>query len=491
MTRMPQPPYLAAPVSSPDMPAGIPYIVANEAAERFSFYGMRAILVVFMMHHLKDAFGHDAPMNEQDAKGYYHLFVAATYITPLVGAMISDIGLGKYKTILGFSVFYCLGHLALALDDTRLGLLLGLSLIAVGAGGIKPCVSAHVGDQFGDTNKHLLEKVFGWFYFSINFGATFSTMLTPWLLKELPAYLQQNFPQWSAGRGGWVQHVGPHMAFGVPGLLMILATAVFWMGRRRFVHIPPRGWAAARASVVGEGGRALLKLTPVLLCVSVFWSMFDQSGSSWVQQAEKMNRTVWGYTVEPAALQAINPILVLAFIPLFAYVVYPAVNRWFVLTPLRKVGIGFLLTAASFGVCAWVEVLLKAGATPFIGWQLLAYVFMTAAEIMVSITCLEFSYTQAPHEMKSFIMAIYLASVSLGNFFASFVNFAIKTPTGAPRLEGPSYFLFFVLLMLATTLVFVLIARRYREKSYIQAEQPAPPDLPPGAGGPVITQVVP
>ena len=86
---------------------------------------------------------------------------------------------------------------------------LGLALIALGAGGIKPCVSAHVGDQFGKQNKHLITKVFGWFYFSINFGSTVSMPLTPWLLE----------------------HYGPGWAFGVPGILMAIATFVFWLGR--------------------------------------------------------------------------------------------------------------------------------------------------------------------------------------------------------------------------------------------------------------------
>src|SRR5260221_14476456 len=151
-----------------------------------------------MTEHRRGPGGALAVMKEDDAKVYYHSFLSAVYFFPILGALISDALLGKYRTILSFSIIYCLGHLALALDDTRIGLVAGLSLIAVGSGGIKPCVSAHVGDQFGKTNQHLLEKVFGWFYFAINFGSLFSTWLTPKLLA------------WS----------GPHLAFGVPGILM-------------------------------------------------------------------------------------------------------------------------------------------------------------------------------------------------------------------------------------------------------------------------------
>src|SRR6185369_16488434 len=147
-----------------------------------------------------------------------------SYFLPILGAFLGDAILGKYRTVLFLSIVYCFGHLALALSHTRLGLVLGLGLIALGAGGIKPCVSANVGDQFGRSNQHLLERVFGWFYFSINLGAFASSVLTPLLLKEY----------------------GPHVAFGVPGVLMLLATIVFWLGRNKFVHIPPGGWRTIR-----------------------------------------------------------------------------------------------------------------------------------------------------------------------------------------------------------------------------------------------------
>ena len=162
--------YRTAPLAETGLPEGIPYIIGNEAAERFSFYGMRAILVVFMTQHLVNAAGQPDHMSADEAKGWFHLFVSAVYFTPLLGALLSDGLLGKYRTIIILSLVYTLGHFALSLDDTRVGLAIGLGLIALGAGGIKPCVSAHVGDQFSRVNNHLLPRVFGWFYFAINLG---------------------------------------------------------------------------------------------------------------------------------------------------------------------------------------------------------------------------------------------------------------------------------------------------------------------------------
>lgn len=192
--------YRTAPAATRRLPPGIPYIVGNEAAERFSYYGMRTVLVIFMTRYLRAADGSVDPMSEADALGYYHIFSSAVYFFPLMGALLADLFLGKYRTIILLSIVYCFGHLALALDETRVGLAVGLMLIAIGSGGIKPCVSAHVGDQFGKSNAHLLQRVFGWFYFAINLGAFASSLLTPWLLHN----------------------VGAHAAFGVPGLLMLL-----------------------------------------------------------------------------------------------------------------------------------------------------------------------------------------------------------------------------------------------------------------------------
>ncbi len=453
--------YRTTPQDTTGMPSGIPYIVGNEAAERFSFYGMKGILVVFMTKYLMDRSGALAVMSEADATSYYHLFITAAYFFPLLGALVADSFWGKYRTIMNLSIVYCLGHLALALDETWLGLAVGLTLISIGTGGIKPCVSAHVGDQFGKRNEHLLERVFGWFYFSINFGSFFSTLLTPLLLE-------------------WY---GPHIAFGVPGALMFLATFVFWLGRNRFVHVPPAGKQFIRTAFDAEGLLAMRRLAVIYVFIAVFWALYDQHGSSWLLQAEKMDRVVdlrplglsASFEILPAQPQSVNPLLVMLFIPLFSFGVYPLISKVFPLTPLRKMGIGFVLTAASFAVAALIAQSLQAGDKPHILWQMPAYFLLTAGEVMIYLTGLEFSYTQAPPAMKSFVMSLYLLTVSLGNFFTGIVNKVIQRPDGTSRLEGPNYFWFFSLLMLASTVVFVFVALRYRGKTYLQGDEPAEP----------------
>lgn len=469
---MPQP-YLTAPIATDKMPPAVPYIIGNEAAERFSYYGMRAILVVFMTKYLLDSSGARATMSQADAKGVYHLFMSSVYFFPILGALIADLFWGKYRTIIYLSIVYCLGHLALSLDETRVGLYIGLTLIALGSGGIKPCVSANVGDQFGASNKHLLEKVFGWFYFSINFGSFFSTLLTPWLLQSMPQWLEAKAPG-VANMWGGVDRIGPHVAFGVPGVLMLIATIVFWMGRHKYVHVPPKGWEAVKSVLPGEGGRILLRLVPIFLCVSIFWSLYDQTGSAWILQADHMDRHWLGHEWLSSQVHAANPLLILAFIPLFNYALYPALNRLFVLTPLRKVGIGLFLTALSFVMTAIIEQWIVAGETPSIGWQIFSYVIITAGEVLVSITCLEFSYTQAPKELKSFVMSMNLLSISLGNAVTALVNFFLQLiERGGYKLSGPNYYWFFTAMMFVVACGFIFIARRYRGETQLQDEAPA------------------
>jgi len=526
------PRYRTQPAATTRMPPGIPYIVGNEAAERFSFYGMKTILVIFMTQYLHASSGAADYMTETESREWMHLFVAGAYLFPVIGGIIADAFLGKYLTILLLSLVYCVGHLCLAFMDApasflratlepRGWLFAGLALIALGSGGIKPCVSAHVGDQFGQSNRHLLERVFGWFYFAINFGSFFSTLLTPWLLAK----------------------AGPAWAFGVPGILMAIATLIFWIGRHRFVHVPPRGPAYFAETFGPEGLAAIGRLVPLYLLVAVFWSLFDQSGGAWVQQAQQMNRTFLGVEWLESQIQAVNPLLVLVFIPLFSLVVYPALGRLFEPTPLRKILIGFALAVASFAISAYAQRLIDAAGTEFaarlapvtvhggagldvpataaalrsaglnaladdvdraavsggdliapltaagmavtrsgerlqaawpsVGWQLAAYVVITAAEILISITCLEFSYTQAPTHMKSLVMSVYLLSISLGNLFTALVNAVMRDAHGRSTLAGESYYWFFAGCMAVATVLLVPVVRWYRPREYLQTEEPA------------------
>jgi proton-dependent oligopeptide transporter, POT family len=442
-------------------PKQIANIVGNEACERFSYYGMRSILVVFMMDQLLFA--------EHEAKGIYHLFMAGSYFMPLIGGYLSDRFFGKYRTILWLSLVYCLGHAVLAVFESRTGLYVGLVLVAVGAGGIKPCVSAFVGDQFVENNKHLVSKVYDLFYFSINFGSFFSTLLIPWVL---PRY-------------------GSAVAFGIPGVLMAIATWIFWLGRDRYVHMPASGkenssqflaisfhgllnrrvgasWLDSAKAKFGEARveavKAAWAIFAVFSSVVGFWALYDQTGSSWVIQAKQMDLVFLGTRFEASQIHALNPILIMLLIPVFTLGIYPLVENYGIrVTPLRKMGAGMFVTAFSFILVGFIQVLLDSGVVLNVGWQFFPYLLITAAEVMISITGLEFAYTQAPPSMKSTLMGLWFLTISAGNLLTAAISAA------NPFDGGASEFFFYAGLVTVVSVTFVLVAARYKERSYMGA----------------------
>jgi POT family proton-dependent oligopeptide transporter len=428
-------------------PRGLPYIIGNEVAERFSYYGMKAILVVFMTTYLMGRAGGREAMTEVEATFWYHIFGMANYVVPVIGAIVADAVWGKYRTIIALSIVYCLGHLALAMDDTRLGLGIGLGLIAIGSGGIKPCVSAHLGDQYRDERVAHRSEGYSLFYIAINVGAFISTLMTPLLLE-------------------WY---GPNVAFGVPGLLMACATFIFWRGRRLYVVQQPTPWKDYfRELIDAEDRLATLRVILLFVVLSVFWALFDQTGSSWVFQAERMSREIYlpfvgAYTVLPSQLQALNPILILILAPVCTWLVYPWLAKRGALSTRGKIGTGMATAAIAFGIVGYAQSLIGGGETPSLWWQVSAFFILTCAEVVVSITALEFAYTSAPTTRRSLMTSFYLLSVALGNGVTALIVGPLRDVVGAP--STPGYFYLFAGLSLVAMVPTWWIPGRITPKS--------------------------
>jgi POT family proton-dependent oligopeptide transporter len=174
-------------------------------------------------------------------------------------------------------------------------------------------------------------------------------------------------------------------------------------------------------------------------------------------------------------VQAINGPLILAFVPICHFVIYPLISRVWLLTPLRKIGLGIFLIGVSFLFSAWIDVMIGQGQRPSVFWQAPGYVLLSLGEVMASITALEFAYTQAPKHLKAVVQALYLFSVALGNFFTAGVQWFIGNPDGTSKLSGPSYFVFYAVLAMVASIVFALVARTYREDAKLQTGAPAAP----------------
>ncbi|XP_043216312.1 solute carrier family 15 member 2-like isoform X1 [Amphibalanus amphitrite] len=356
-------------------PKPVFFIIGNEFCERFSFYGMKAILTIYLRNEL--GYSDDA------ATVVYHTFNMFCYFTPILGAILADTLLGKFKTIFYISIVYCIGNILLSLaatpplyfPQTEISIL-GLALIALGTGGIKPCVSAFGGDQFVLPQQELqLQQFFSIFYFAINAGSLISTVLTPILRNDVHCFGSDScYP----------------LAFGVPAVLMIVALILFLIGKPWYKCTPPQGNVilevggvithAVSKKVTSSDKRdhwldhaddkysqkliadvkAVLSVLFLYIPIPIFWALFDQQGSRWTLQATQMNGEVGSWLVLPDQIQVVNPLLILALIPCFQTFIYPAFSKCNLLKkPLQRMGVGGMLAVLSFILAGLVELKLE------------------------------------------------------------------------------------------------------------------------------------
>lgn len=531
------------------LPPQTKYIVGNEACERFSFYGMRSILTLYMLSVLA--------MSESTVVTVGHLFNAGIYILPLIGAWLADRFFGRYRMILYVSLFYCVGHGVLATADLadsvevrRWILFTGLFIIALGAGGIKPCVSAFVGDQVDETNSRTMTRIYAAFYWSINLGSFFSFLVVPWV------------------RQNW----GYSWAFGIPGIFMAFATLIFWRGRHLYHHRSPaqplffpslltcviHGAQTAElrygrdavqqtrqtlravgtfarllliifsitaivtvgisqlATVSGAGevisslwslvaslitlvtialfilhsaahrgannllgilgtriflGEEpmrlrfhsariaetynLLRVLTVFLMIIPFWSLFDQTMSSWVLQGEKMQSlilfhgTKFHFSFGAEEMQSINPLFVMILVPLVTLFIYPHIGRWS--SPLRRMGCGIVLAGVSYLSVAAIQSFLDDNVQLSILWQCVPYLLLTTSEILVSTTGLEYAYTAAGPNLKSIVSGFWFLTSTLGNFLVIFLTHLVDNPAST------STFLLYAFMSLCIGALFIWV----------------------------------
>uniref|UniRef100_A0A6Q2X2N2 Solute carrier family 15 member 2 n=1 Tax=Esox lucius TaxID=8010 RepID=A0A6Q2X2N2_ESOLU len=346
----------------------ISFIVVNEFCERFSYYGMKAVLTLYFINYLH--------WDQNLSTAVYHAFSSLCYFTPVLGALIADSWLGKFRTIIYLSVVYVLGHIIKSVgaipsvgnSTVHIALsMLGLVLIAFGTGGIKPCVAAFGGDQFDEEHTIERRKFFSIFYMSINAGSVLSTVITPILRGDVKCF------------GGDCYA----LAFGVPAILMVIALVVFISGSGMYKKSPPEGnvlsdvckciglaiknrwrssefdskkkhwldWAEEKypRRLIHEI-KMVLRVLVLYIPLPMFWALFDQQGSRWTLQATRMNMAF-------VSLTMLNALLILLFVPIFDVVVYPLIGLCRInLTPLKKMAVGMILAALAFGAATLVEV---------------------------------------------------------------------------------------------------------------------------------------
>ncbi|XP_055398870.1 solute carrier family 15 member 1 isoform X3 [Bubalus kerabau] len=328
-------------------PLSIFFIVVNEFCERFSYYGMRALLILYFQRFLG--------WNDNLGTAIYHTFVALCYLTPILGALIADSWLGKFKALS----------------------MIGLVLIALGTGGIKPCVSAFGGDQFEEGQEKQRNRFFSIFYLAINAGSLLSTIITPMLRVQVCGIhsKQACYP----------------LAFGVPAALMAVSLIVFVIGSGMYKKVQPQGnimskvarcigfaiknrirhrskkfpkrehWLDWASEKYNERLISQIKMVTRVMFLYIplpmFWALFDQQGSRWTLQATTMSGKIGIIEIQPDQMQTVNAILIVIMVPIVDAVVYPLIAKCGLnFTSLKKMTVGMFLASMAFVAAAIVQV---------------------------------------------------------------------------------------------------------------------------------------
>ncbi|CRK92335.1 CLUMA_CG005856, isoform A [Clunio marinus] len=360
---------------APKYPKSIAFIISNEFCERFNYYGMRTILVLYMTIKLG--------YSDDTATVLFHVFTSLVYFFPILGAIIADSFLGKFRTILYLSCVYAIGSASIAVGaipvlhlPAQSFTIIGLLLIGIGSGGIKPCVAAFGGDQFKlPEQAKQLATFFSFFYFAINAGSLISTYLMPILREDVHCFGDLDCFS---------------LAFGIPGVLMIASIIVFVAGKALYIVKQPAGnvivkvtkcifnaisekskqsqkqlshWLDYAEPAYGKemvnDVKSVLKILLLFVPLPLFWALFDQQGSRWTFQATRMNGDIGFTEIKPDQMQVINPLLILVFIPIFDCAIYPFLAKIGLRRPLQKLAAGGILAGVAFLVSGLVELQLE------------------------------------------------------------------------------------------------------------------------------------
>lgn len=410
-------------------PRGFWFVFWGELAERASFYGMKTLLVLYMINVLGYTDANSATVAS--------FFTALAYILPIAGGYIADHWLGKFRTIIYFAIPYIMGHIILGTFNNEVGLYVALLLLAGGSGSIKPNISTLMGKMYQEQGKsHLLSQAFSWFYMAINIGAASTTTTLPFIRDRY----------------------GYGAAFMAPTILMVVSLAIFYFGKRHYPKEDMRALAKTPKTPQEkhEERTVLLRLSGLFALVVFFWSVFDQSYSTWTLFARDYLalETPFG-RIPPDAIQGLNSILIVLLSPLFAWIWSRTDRSETVrLSSPKKMLIGFVLVILCMGLMCVAGFVAKTQKISIL-WEAGAYVLMTCAELCISVIGLQLAFEEAPERMKSTITGIWLCTIFLGNVLAGFFSrfYTLTTPG--------NYFGAMTVMIVAVTIGFYFVGRRF------------------------------
>jgi POT family proton-dependent oligopeptide transporter len=380
-------------------PVGLYVLFFTEMWERFSYYGMRALLVLYLTSKTTDS-NHGLGWEQGDALALYGWYTALVYIASIPGGILADKFLGQKKSVILGAILLVIGHSVLAYE-AMWAFYTGLGFIILGVGCLKPNISTMVGGLYkkGDIRR---DKGFTIFYIGINVGAFLSGLIV-----------------------GYVGEVhGWHYGFGLAGILMILGLIQFLAGQKYLVHVGnylgksdnlEDQEAYKRPLNKIEKDRVIVLLISFLLIIA-FFAAFEQAGGLMnIYASEKTDRMLMGWQVPATWFQSLNSFFIITLgIGIAAFWAKrklkgtEASSLYKMIIGLGAVGIGFLFMSAAANEYD------TTGASAMY-WLVLAYLFHTVGELCLSPVSLSFVTKLAPAKYASIMMGIYFATTGLGN----------------------------------------------------------------------------
>ena len=456
-------------------PKGLWVLFLTEMWERFSYYGMRALLVLYLIartDEINAGFG----WAETSAHKLYGLYTMAVYLTPLAGGIIADRILGTHRSMLIGGIIIACGHLTLAFTEffviqpgvevsisSSPGALIcfisGLVLIVIGTGFFKPCVSVMVGQLYALDDPRR-DGGFTIFYMGINLGALLSPLIA----------------------GSLGERVGWHWGFGAAAVGMITGLVCYQWLRPRFlagIGLPPpqrdptksttmsAGEASASPRSTASDRETWEKIGVILILALLgnifFWTAFEQAGTSMSVFAAKMtDRTLFGFEFPATWYQAVNPAAILVFAPVFAWLwVWLDRRQLNPSTPL-KFSLGLFLLGIAF--IAMVFGAMRADSDGLAGphWLLMTYVIYTWGELCLSPVGLSMVTKLTPPAWQSLMMGVWFLSLAAANLLGGLVAaFSKRVEAGEVTffIEGlPGFYLMLVVFPLAAGMLLLLLS---------------------------------
>jgi len=493
-------------------------ILLTEFCERLAFFGLVANLVLFC----EDTLQLPSPWPST----IFLVFVGTCYLTTLLGGWLSDTYLGRYNTIFGFLLLYIIGAvlmLPVSYEDIsysetarRLFFAVALTILAFATGGIKSNVAPFGADQIQQEGPRAVQTFFNWFYFFINLGSLLAFTVVVWVQQQYSYFY------------GYV----------ITASAVALTAIIFVAGRNMYKYSPPAAdseltraakiiyeaitiprmpsistWLDKAKSKNGgtftetevEDVKSLLRVIPVFLLFVVYWAVYSQMSTTFLIQGTYMRLKFSRFSVPSASLSLFDIIAVLAIIPVMDYIVYPLLQRCGIsFTPLRRIGVGFLMAAAAMMVAGFVEIKRRglweeghvfnqlvngekrAASDLNIFWQIPQYFFIGTSEVLASITGLEFAYSQSPENLKGVVMGSFLVTSAFGNYLTSLLVVIVRSASNSKWYpsndlnNGKLEYFFFLLagITIVTFAIFTFVASRYTyKKQPIRTEDGEDPQL--------------